>query len=357
MDFQKIGLLKHDANRSFAGYTMFGTLFGSSVRLVDNQGHEVHRWDLPGTFGGHAYIIPGGRLLCSVQVPTEIPLNVARGGRFLELSWDGEILWEHTDEAQHHDFRRLPDGNTVYIGWRAMTDELASGVMGGMPGSEAKGKIYEDYFRIITPEGETVWEWSTSKLNLEQYPISQGLHRGGFCHANTVCPLADGNFLISFRNLDMIAVLSPEKNGLIWEKRNHSWGRPHDPQPIDGGDRILFFANGACEIPAPQRSAVVELDAGTGEEVWRWEADIPWSFYSHVCGGVQRLPNGNTLVCEATNGRIFEIHRDSMEIVWDFINPDFSCWLKTPTRKPSNITYRAYRYSADSPELSGMINT
>ena len=353
MDFQKIELLKHDADRSFDGFTLFGTLRGKTVQLIDIEGREVHRWNMPELFGGHAYLLPGGRLLCSVQVPTDIPLNVARGGRILELSWDGDVLWEYTDDSQHHDFRRLPDGNTVYIGWRAMPDDFAARIPGGKPGTEANGRMYEDYFRIISPKGETIWEWCTTQLDPEQYPISGGLGRAAYCHSNTMCPLPNGNFLINFRNLDMIAVLSPSENGLIWERRNESWGRPHDPQPVDDGKRILFFANGACDKPAPQRSAVVELDAITGEELWRWEAEIPWTFYSHVMGGVQRLPNGNTLVCEAGNGRIFEVHRESMDIVWDYINSDFSCWLPN-VRKPSNLVFRAYRYAADSPELSGM---
>jgi len=354
MDFQKLELLKHDADRSFAGYTTVSTLRSTNVRLVDMQGQEVHRWELPGPLGGLAYLLPGGKLFCAVQVPSEIPLQTSRGGRILELSWDGEILWEYNDDTQHHDFRRLPDGNTVYIGWRALPDEFAKRIPGGIPGTEVNGQTFEDYFRIVSPNGETVWEWSASSLDPEKYPISQGLDRGEFGHANTVCPLADGNFLINFRNLDMIAVLSPKEGRLIWEMRNESWGRPHDPQPIDDGRRILFFANGACDKPKPQRSAVVELDAKTGEEFWRWEAGIPWNFYSHVMGSVQRLPNGNTLVCESGNGRIFEVHRESMDIVWDYVNPEFCTYLPG-AREPSNLIFRAYRYAADSAELSGFV--
>ncbi len=354
MEFQKIELLTNDADRSFPGYTIFGTLRGDSVQLVDMDGKEVHRWDLPGKLGGLAQLLPGGRLLTSVVLPTDIPLHTARGGRILELSWDGEILWEYTDETQHHDFRRLPDGNTIYIGWRALPEEFSKRIPGGIPGTEADGIIYEDYFRIINPAGETVWEWSTSSLDPENYPISHGLDRGEFGHANTVCPLQDGNFLVNFRSLDMIAVLSPSENGLTWEKRDQTWGRPHDPQPVDDGKRILFFANGAHDKRKPQRSSVIELDARTGEEVWRWEAAIPWNFYSHVMGSVQRLPNGNTLVCESVNGRIFEVHRESMDIVWDYINPDF-CTHIQGTRTPSNLVFRAYRYAPDSEQLAGML--
>ncbi len=352
MDYQKLGMLKHDPDLAFAGYTTVATLRSNSVRLVDMNGEEIHRWKLPELLGSMAYLLPGGRLLCSVQVESDLPLTTARGGRILELSWNGDILWEYTDHSQHHDIRRLPDGNTVYIGWRALSDKFAQRIPGGIPGTEANGQIFEDYFRIVSPEGETVWEWSTSSLDPEKYPISHGLDRGEFGHANTVCPLKDGNFLINFRNLDMIAILSREENRIIWEKRDETWGRPHDPQPAHDADRVLFFANGAFDKPKPQRSSIIELDAKSGEEVWRWEADIPWTFYSHVMGGVQPLPNGNLLVCESVHGRVFEIHRSSGEIVWDFISPDFTSYFPN-ARKPANCMFRSFRYAADSAELSG----
>lgn len=352
MDFQRTGLLKHDASRAYAGYTTVSTFRGNAVRLIDNDGNEVHRWNLPGLLGSLAYLLPGGHLLCSVQVETDIPLKTARGGRMVELTWDSEIVWEFTDPTQHHDFRRLDNGNTVYIGWRALPDEHAAQITGGIPGTEAEGHMWEDYFREITPAGEIVWEWSMSQLPINKYPISHGLDRGEFGHANTVCPLGDGTFLVNFRNLDMMAVLDPAKDDFVWTAQNEEWGRQHDPQPVNDGKRILFFRNGAYDKPKPQRSSVVELDAKTGEEVWRWEAGLPWTFYSHVMGGVQRLPNGNTLVCESVFGRLFEIDAESGDIVWEYINPDFSSPFPF-ARDPANAIFRAYRYGAQSPELQG----
>jgi hypothetical protein len=43
-------------------------------------------------------------------------------------------------------------------------------------------------------------------------------------------------------------------------------------------------------------------------------------FYSHSCGSVAALPNGNLLVTESDNGRAFELDRDG-EIVWEYSNP------------------------------------
>lgn len=352
MDFQKTGLLRHDSARAYPGYTIVATFRGLSVKLIDLDGRDVHSWELPGRLGSLAYLLPGGNLLCSVLVESDIPLRTARGGRIIEMDWAGNIVWEFTDPTQHHDFRRLANGNTVYIGWRALSDDHAARIPGGVPGSEAEGRMYEDYFREITPSGKTVWEWSTSRLPLGKYPIADGLDRGEFGHANTVCPISDGMFLVNFRNLDMIAIIDPTQDDFVWSVRNPAWGRPHDPQLVAEGQRILFFANGATDKPKPQRSSVIELDRTTGEETWRWEAGIPWTFYSHVMGGIQRLPNGNTLVCESVFGRLFEIDANDETIVWEYLNPDFSAPFPL-ARDPANSIFRAYRYAPDSPELRG----
>jgi hypothetical protein len=54
---------------------------------------------------------------------------------------------------------------------------------------------------------------------------------------------------------------------------------------------------------------------------WEYRASPPEMFYSQIKGSNQRLPNGNTLICESQNGRAFEVTRDK-EIVWEFYNPE-----------------------------------
>jgi len=161
----------------------------------------------------------------------------------------------------------------VYIGWREMSPEHAARVQGGIAGTEEDGKIYEDYFREITPDGETVWEFSMTELPIENYPVSPGSRRSEFGHANTICPTPDGNLLVNFRNLDLMAIIDKQQRRFVWEKHDIKWGRGHDPQLLDNGN-ILFFANGAQDLTLPMRSAIIELDRHSGEDVWRYEAGI-----------------------------------------------------------------------------------
>jgi hypothetical protein len=60
-------------------------------------------------------------------------------------------------------------------------------------------------------------------------------------------------------------------------------------------------------------------------------------FYSPFISSAQRLPNGNTLITEGSDGRIFEVTAQH-EIVWEYISP---YWRQPPLSL--NLVYRAYR--------------
>ncbi len=55
-------------------------------------------------------------------------------------------------------------------------------------------------------------------------------------------------------------------------------------------------------------SRVLEVNPKSNEMVWSYEDELRANFYTSVMGSYQRLPNGNTLICESTTGRIFGFH-------------------------------------------------
>ena len=63
-------------------------------------------------------------------------------------------------------------------------------------------------------------------------------------------------------------------------------------------------------------------------------------FYSVLVSSVQRLPNGNTLICEGSGGRFIEVRPDA-QTVWEYISP----YWDRKTRH--NQVYRAYRVPYD----------
>lgn len=75
-------------------------------------------------------------------------------------------------------------------------------------------------------------------------------------------------------------------------------------------------------------SRVVEFDPVAKKVVWEYSVKNrkkPWTLfgywdYSPFISSAQRLPNGNTLICEGSNGRLIEVTADH-EIVWEYVSP------------------------------------
>ena len=53
---------------------------------------------------------------------------------------------------------------------------------------------------------------------------------------------------------------------------------------------------------------------------WTYTAANPSDFYSSNISGAERLPNGNTLICEGSSGHLFEVDYEG-NTVWDYVNP------------------------------------
>lgn len=100
-------------------------------------------------------------------------------------------------------------------------------------------------------------------------------------------------------------------------------------------------------------------DKGTrlisNQTVWFYNSKAVHGMFSHIGGGAQRLPNGNTLICSDTEGHIIEV-TPSGEAVWEYINPVTSGGIlkfKRDNWPMYNSIFRAFRYAAGSPPLLG----
>jgi hypothetical protein len=93
---------------------------------------------------------------------------------------------------------------------------------------------------------------------------------------------------------------------------------------------------------------VIEINPETNEIGWTYQDRPVSNFFSPRMGNAQRLPNGNTLINEASFGRFFEVTRDG-EIVWEYVNPFFG----GPPDAEINEVFRALRYSAEEIARAG----
>jgi hypothetical protein len=154
--------------------------------------------------------------------------------------------------------------------------------------------------------------------------------------------------------------------------------RPHDAHWIEygnpGGGNILVFNNGANRpdgnyssvdeiVPPVDENGSYELTPdssyGPEEPVWSYTAVNPADFYSPGISGAQRLPNGNTLICEGQKGNFFEVTPEQ-EIIWKYVNPVIQSGPLTqgyciPTAGDSqqNRVFKIRRYAPDYPGLAG----
>ena len=180
------------------------------------------------------------------------------------------------------------------------------------------------------------------------------------------------NIIMDGRETNIIFIIDKKSGKIVWKVGpDYSIGHPEHklgwiigqhhahmiPDGLPGAGNILVFDNGGWAgydnpnpgapmgVKAAQRdyTRVLEFDPITLDIVWQYtprEAGfvIPLDasrFYSPFISAAQRLPNGNTMITEGSDGRLLEVTPDH-EIVWEFINPYMD-------GRNMNMVYRAYR--------------
>ncbi|MHC4664106.1 MAG: aryl-sulfate sulfotransferase [Planctomycetota bacterium] len=153
----------------------------------------------------------------------------------------------------------------------------------------------------------------------------------------------------------------------------------HDAQWIEDGypgeGNIIVFNNGDGRldgqystvdeiIPPVDMNGVYSLSPGSAfgpsQITWTYAAPDPTDFYASHISGTQRLPNGNTLICDGVHGTLFEVTM-LKETVWKFVNPRTHLGI-TPQGDPvpqgaiddMNRFFKARRYPPDYPGVSGL---
>jgi len=342
-----VGTTIYDPGKCYNGYTLFSSKRELGVKLIDMNGNTANRWNVP---------TPRARLLKNGD------LLVLSGGKVQEYSWDGRLVWEYEPPGPpHHDVERLDNGNTLVLCSEAVPPEYREKIRD--PARRSTGQIHADLVLEVTPEKEVVWEWHTyGHLNINHYDETSPLR--DWTHTNTVQALPEnrwydagderfkpGNVLLSPRNLGFIFIVDRDTEEVVWEYSGDYAGGlagQHEPHMIEKGlpgeGNIIVFDNGAPPLRSRAhtgKSYVLEIDPVTKGIVWKYENGE--KFYSAFRSNAQRLPNGNTLICESEGPRIFEVTRER-EIVWEYAFGQHCIPVM-----------RAYRYPYDyCPQLSAL---
>lgn len=366
------GLTYYDSRRAFPGVTLLTPLQDTGVWMIDMYGEVVKHWETGYSPGMYGELLPNGHLLYHGKLQDGPLADLeGAGGALLEFDGDGHKVWEYQDLYLHHGFYRMENGNTLVIRWvevpkhiasrirtgapevKEISDEIAAKVKNAGSGTERNNVTWGDAIQEVTCRGDVVWEWiGHEHLDPEIDRRCVFCRHSEWTHANSISELPDGNILVSFSGTHTIAVIDKRTGDIRWRWGGCGMhvGHPHSATMLDDGD-VLFFDNG-LHYPAGW-SKVVEIDpklSGFGEEVWIYpRSPMTEQFTSSTMSNCQRLPNGNTFICEGEWGRLFEV-TPAGELCWEWVN-NLPFSDSTPKDiKPLMVT-AAFRYGIDYPGL------
>src|SRR5581483_665115 len=146
--FAPTGVTHSDEARVFPGYTLFATMSGDQLMLIDTRGEVVKKWRGPEEYKPfYAFISPDtGNLVLRCTTGKETWGFGGATGAVVELDWDGNVVWQYEHPTLHHDHARLRNGNTLMLAWDVLEPDMAKRIKGGIPGSEmAPGVLDEDF--------------------------------------------------------------------------------------------------------------------------------------------------------------------------------------------------------------------
>jgi hypothetical protein len=341
------GVVAWRQGKTYGDYTFFYSAFDHKAYLMDFHGGIVHQWRLntallparDSWLHGNsrypdavwrAFLQPNGdviALYCGTEPGKKT--SVAKG--IFRVDKDSKIIWDHRDRI-HHDITVLPDGDIL-----ALLENTRRRPYPAAPSLQTP--FAEDFLVTLDSQGKEInrisildiFANSPQRKFLRQLGAkgSLPLPDGDLLHTNTITPvtpaaaarnpsLKAGEYLLSFRNFDMLAAVDLENKRMTWAAYG-PWRGQHSPVFLDDGSLMMFDNRGNVNA-AGSLSRILDVDTATGEVLWEYDGTDRAPVFSWVSASVDPLPNGNVLVTETAAGRIFEVTRDK-QIVWDYRAP------------------------------------
>ena len=334
-----------------------GGFGGSILQLLNWSGNVLWEQEAPGNGWHHDYNIKNSPT--GYYAPRQKPHS--NGDRLMLTNYNAVF-----DDTEHiSNFDLLDDRLCIFdkkgnLKW----DWTAADHFEQMGFSDA-AKFGIKYTQVRGAGGRTFSDWT--HFNQAGWLGNNPHYRAGDSrfHPN--------NIIFDSRSSSLIGIIDHKTGEIVWkvdpDSRNYPFGQiigPHTahmvPDGLPGAGNIIVFDNGGrsdfgalaegCDgtFPSALRdySRFIEFDPTDYKVVQLYEnkqaftdTDGNWNrkFFSSFISSVQRLPNGNTLICEGNQARIFEITPEN-EIVWEYNANSLAGGPGVIGR----ALYRAYRY-------------
>lgn len=321
---EESGVTRYDERSACKGLNLYTSGHAPRAILMDMRGKVVHEWGMelkevwPRLFESveeepHAHYWRRVHLFDNGDI-----LAIFEWLGLIKLDRESNLLWAYRDGC-HHDVDVAENGDIYVLSRREVPPP---------PGLDLCGPIYDDEITVLNPRGEKIKSVSLLECfrNSEYAPVLARMRKkGDVFHTNTIELLQGGDpdgspvfkkgcVLLSVRELDTVAVVDLDKKKVTWALSG-MWRAQHQPTLLQNGNLLVFDNLGSDE-----GSRVIEVDPLNQEIMWEYGGSFEAPFFSRRSGSNHRLPNGNTLIVESDNGRVFEV-TPAKEIVWGFFNP------------------------------------
>lgn len=258
------------------------------VFIISEEGKAI--WEYPAMHCNDLWMLPNGNIL----------FNTGKGVK--EVTRDKEIVFEYESASDIYACQRLSNGNTFI-------------------GESNTGRLLE-----VAPNGQIV----------RQVKLLADTVDGGYAFMRNARKLDNGHYLVAHYGLDKVCEYN-SKGMLVMEIQVK--GGPHSVVRLPGGNTLVACSDHNGE------PKVVEFDK-KGRIVWQvLKNELPGIELKFMTG-LQRLPNGNTLMTNWLGHNQFgkaphaiEVTPDK-QVVWTYTDSSFIQTMSSIQLIDSTVTDR-----------------
>lgn len=254
-------------------------------------------------------------------------------------------------DTDGHDLIHTADGYFHLAGIETRIMDLSAFTTSNGDPGDVDAEVEGNVIQRLDAQKNVVFEWKS----LDHFQLQDSYTdywnlawRYDHSHYNSIELDTDGNYLVSFRNMNEVTKINATTGAIMWRLGGkHSdftfvgdtvpFNGQHDARRLPNG-HLTMFDNGRYSSNPLARAIEYELDEVNMTATAVWQFAEPNGLFSNFMGSAQRLSNGNTLIDWAgayplaTNWSIAEVDAaGNLVMELDFEDQTF-------------LTYRALKY-------------